>query len=298
MDVLTDWVRITGTSGVLLARNRYVEPWGFRMDARKAVSFHIVLEGSCWLRREGEKPLQLLQGDLVLLPHGSEHALVHTPDGVAEELATLLARGTPKHAAPSSSIVCGAFEFQANGVHPLLRELPAVVHFSASRIRSDPALSSTLALLTAELEHPGPGGEVLIEHLFDVLFLYVVRSWANEARETSTGWLQALKDPALSKALSRMHAEPNAPWTVESLAREAALSRAAFARRFTERMGEAPLAYLTRWRMTLAARLLRESDASLVEVAEKVGYDSEFSFSRAFKRSVGQPPSTFRRLGT
>jgi len=296
MDVLADWVRITGTSGVLLARSRYFEPWGFRMDARHAVSFHIVLEGACWLRRTGELPIQLMQGDLVLLPHGSEHALVDTPEGVAEELPDILARNSVGRVGPSSSIACGAFEFQANGTHPLLRELPPVVHFTASRLRADPALSSTLTLLTAEMERPGPGSEVLIQHLFDVLFLYVVRNWANESHETNTGWLQALKDPAISKVLSCMHAKPDVPWTVESLAHEAHLSRAAFAKRFTERMGEAPLTYLTRWRMAVAARLLKESEASLVEVASKVGYDSEFAFSRAFKRSVGQAPSLFRRM--
>lgn len=298
MDVLSDWLRTMGTAGVLLARTRLGSPWGFRMEASEEVSFHIVVEGGCWLRCKGREPLELLQGDLVLLPQGMAHELVHEPRGRAEPLDALitrLRRSPPQ--GKTSLVMCGAYRSDAGMAQPLLRALPPVAHFSAARIRAHAQLAATVGLLIDEAERPGPGSDVLVQHLFDALFLYLVRAWADDGAETRPGWLSALKDEALSRALARMHERPAAPWTVESLAREAGMSRAAFARRFTQEVGEPPLAYLTHWRMGLASRLLRESDASLAEVAGRVGYDSEFAFSRAFKRNRGLAPIAFRRAG-
>jgi AraC-like DNA-binding protein len=299
MDVLTDWVHLTGISGELLARSRLEAPWGMALEAGPEAMFHIVLEGSCWLRLEGSAPLQLLKGDLVLLPSGPAHALVHEPESAATPIKELLARlPLPPGEGPATTVVCGVYRFDASLAKPLLRGLPAVVHLPAGRIASEPSLSCTLSMLTREMEQPGPGCEWLVPQLFDMLLIYLVRSWSSNAGAQSAGWLSALKDPSLSRALSRMHADPQAPWTVAGLAREASLSRAAFARRFAAQIGEAPLSYLTRWRMGLAARLLRETDVPLAEIASRVGYDSEFSFSRAFKRSRGLPPIAFRRSPT
>jgi AraC-like DNA-binding protein len=295
MDILADWLRMMGTSGVLLARSRMSAPWGMHLAPSNDVIFHIVIEGSCWLRRAGAPPLLLQRGDLVLLPRAMGHDLVHHPEAHAKPIAQLVESPPPiRSGAPLATIVCGAYCSDVQLAQPMLHSLPPVAHFTAAQVHANPALSATLALLTAEVEQPGPGGEALIHHLFDVLFLYVVRAWAAESTERS-GWLWALKDPALAKALARIHAEPAARWTVEAMAHEANLSRAAFARRFTEKMGEPPLTYLTRWRMGLAARLLVTSEASLAEVAQQVGYDSEFAFSRAFKRTRGLAPEIFRR---
>ena len=296
MDILTDWVRLTGMSGEILARSRMKAPWGMALQAGTEAMFHVVLEGACWLRVAGSPPRPLLQGDLVVLPTGPAHELVHAPDGVATPLRELLARPPlPPVKGPATTVVCGVWRFDASLAKPLLRGLPEIVHLPAARIASEPTLSSTLSLLTRELEQPGPGSEWLVPQLFDVLLVYLVRSGSADAGASSSGWLRALRDPALSSALSRMHAEPQAPWTVAALAREASLSRAAFARRFAEQVGEAPLSYLTRWRMGIGARLLRETDLPLAQIAARVGYDSEFSFSRAFKRSRGIPPNAFRR---
>jgi AraC-like DNA-binding protein len=259
------------------------------------VIFHIIIEGNCWLRRADEPPLLLQPGDLVLLPQGLGHDLVYHPKAQAEAIEQLIQRPPAiRTGAPLSTIVCGVYRSDAQLAQPMVRSLPPVAHFSAAQVQANPALSATLALLTAEVEQPGPGSETLIQQLFDVLFLYVVRAWAAEATDR-TGWLWALQDPALAKALARIHAEPATPWTVEALASEVNLSRAAFARRFTQKVGEPPLTYLTRWRMGLAARLLVTSEASLAEVAHQVGYDSEFAFSRAFKRTRGLAPEPFRR---
>ncbi|MGK3966065.1 AraC family transcriptional regulator [Sorangium sp. So ce118] len=298
-DVLTDWYRVLCTKGVLLARSRLPAPWGMRLGARAQVTFHIVIEGTCWLRREGAAPLALHQGDLCLLPEGLAHELVHAQDGQSEPLELLLARtSAPATGGVMTTVVCGAYCLDAQLAKPMLRGLPPVVHFSAAEVRASPPLSAMMSLLTSELDRPGPGSEVLVHHLFDALFVYILRAWSDGVAAAAPSWLTALKDAALSRALTRMHADPAAPWTVELLAREAGLSRAGFARRFTAELGEPPLAYLTRWRMGLASQLLLQSEASLAEVARRVGYESEFAFSRAFKRSRGMAPASFRRSGT
>ncbi|HYP13301.1 MAG TPA: AraC family transcriptional regulator [Bryobacteraceae bacterium] len=248
------------------------------------------------MRRSDQPPSQLLRGDLVLLPHGLDHELVHDPSGTSEPLEVFLAkRSVPASCGPATTVICGVYLSDAQLAHPMLRTLPPVVHFPASAVDAMPALAATLSLLTAELEQSAPGGEAVVQHLFDALFIYVIRAWAEGKSDDRPGWLSALKDRCLLKALTCMHSDPAAAWTVETLARESGLSRAAFARRFAEVIGEPPLAYLTRWRMGLAVRLLQNSDASIAQVAGHVGYESEFAFSRAFKRDRGIPPARFRR---
>lgn len=265
------------------------------MGARDEVMFHIVTDGACWLRRPGEAPFQLFEGDLAVVPQGVEHDLVDSPEREAEPLEDFLARTSfPTPGGPTTTLVCGMYGADAQLTHPMLRALPPVVHFSASTVRAIPSLAAMMSLVKAEVESSSPGSAALIPHLFDALFVYVIRAWVEDVTPERPGWLAALKDPLLSKALARMHAEPAAAWTVESLAEEAGLSRAAFARRFAEQVGESPLAYLTRWRMGVAARLLHTSEASVAEIAERVGYDSEFAFSRAFKRERGLPPRRYR----
>ena len=296
MDVLTDWVQTLKTHVVVLARSRMPAPWGFRVTSAEQVVFHIISEGEGWLRRDGAEPLRLLQGDLVLLAQGGDHDLVDQPDGAAEPLASFIERQWPQECSnPRTTVICGAYCSDIYLMQPFLRTLPPIVHFAARQVRSSAALSHILSLITAELDQTQPGSDALVQHLFDALFIYVVREWLTSMPAQQPSWLAALKDPALSKVLTHMHAAPQRPWTVESLAAESGLSRAAFARRFAQSVGEPPLAYLTRWRMGIASRMLVESAASLAEVAARVGYESEFTFSRAFKRSCGVAPSVFRR---
>ena len=296
MDVLDDWLRVLGTTGVLLTQRQMPLRSGVRIPPRDDTVFHIVTEGECWLHREGADAIQLLQGDIVLLPRGLAHVLHHDPVEEAEPLARVLARtGTSTPELPSASVVSGFYKMDARLAKAMLRSLPPVVHFTALRVREHPALSTTVTLLTSELDRPGPGSDALVQNLLDALFVYLNREWSVEAQVGGFSWLTALGNAPLSRALGRMHAAPSAPWTVETLARVAKMSRATFARRFTLYMGEPPLGYLTRWRMILAAKMLSEGDISVAEVAGKVGYDSEFAFSRAFKRHRGSAPTAFRR---
>jgi AraC-like DNA-binding protein len=190
-------------------------------------------------------------------------------------------------------VLCGAYELDPAQVHPLLLDLPDLIHLPDHLERS-PELRATVELLAAELERPRLGADALVPALLDMLLLYVLRGWF-DGRLADGGWAAALGDPAVSAALQAMHREPDRPWTVASLAAVAGLSRAPFARRFAALVGQPPLTYLTWWRMTTAARLLRASDAPLSVIASRVGYVSEFAFATAFKRRFGAAPGRFRR---
>jgi AraC-like DNA-binding protein len=194
-----------------------------------------------------------------------------------------------------SLLLSGGYRLDHERTHPLLAALPDVLHVPA-----DPghhgSLRSAISLLGDELEGKRPGASAVVPALVDALFPLVVRAWLGNSPDSSTeSWPAVLRDPTLAGALERIHDGPARPWTVASLAHEVGLSRAAFARRFTGAVGEPPLAYLTRWRMILAGRLLRQTDFTLAAVAQEVGYSSEFAFAKAFKRDYGDAPGSYRR---
>ncbi|MEV6859632.1 AraC family transcriptional regulator [Streptosporangium subroseum] len=192
-------------------------------------------------------------------------------------------------------VLRGAYELDPALIHPLLHDLPELVHIPA-HLGRHPQLRAAVDLLTAELAHPGLGTDALIPALLDTLLLYILRGWFDrQPAFRATGWAVALNDPAIAAALQAMHHRPARPWTVAALAAEARLSRAPFARRFTTLLGQPPLTYLTWWRMTTAARLLRQTDAPLSAIAGEVGYASEFAFANAFKRRYGAAPGRYRR---
>ncbi len=179
-------------------------------------------------------------------------------------------------------------------MHPLLSLLPPVIVITAQRIESDVELQLLLRLLAREAQHRDTGAELVLPRLIETLFVYVLRAWLRDQPEGTAGWLGALRDNQIRKALSLIHESPQAPWTVESLARQAAMSRAAFAKRFMDLVGQPPLAYVTRWRMDLAAKLLRESREPVARIASRVGYLSETAFAKAFRRRRKMPPGAYR----
>jgi AraC-like DNA-binding protein len=267
-----------------------------------AVGFRVVVRGSCVLLPAGAAPVRLDAGDVVLLPHGRGHVLADSPatppaaqpcDPAAADFRgshpVVIADATE----PSTVTLCGAYELAPEGHHPLVRDLPEVVHLRA-RAGGRTDLRAVVDMLSAELTRPSLGTDAAIPALLDMLLLYALRAWFHETRP-GTGWAAALRDPAVAAALHAIHRKPAHQWTVASLATLAGLSRAPFARRFTELVGRPPVRYLTWWRMTTAARLLRESDAPLNAIADAVGYQSEFAFAVAFKRQYDTPPGRYRR---
>jgi AraC-like DNA-binding protein len=252
-----------------------------------AMGFQVILRGSPWLLPPaGSAPVQLAAGDVVFRPHGRAHALASTPE--AAPAPCEVAPGPPPRGQEVVT-VCGAYEIDPAQTHPLVHDLPELIHLAPTD-----DLRAAVGLLSAELSRPRLGSDAAVPALLDLLLLLLLRSWYDGSARP-TGFAAALRDPVVAVALQAMHADPGRGWTVASLAAEAGVSRAPFARRFRGLVGRPPLEYLTWWRMTSAARLLRESDETVGRVARRVGYGSEFAFATAFRRRFGTPPGRYRR---
>jgi AraC-like DNA-binding protein len=245
-----------------------------------------------------------MPGDVVLLPTNTPHELVSSVDVRTDALARF---GTDTPPAPDSDMViegpgagtrvlCAAYDYDHEVAHPLLCQLPLVLHVPAGMPGDDGALAATLRLLALELGGRPPGSRAAVGRLIDVMLIHVMRAWLRrEDDHTSDGWLLALRDPTVAGAMNAIHQRPAEPWTIESLAREVSVSRATLARRFSDLVGETPPEYLTRWRMDLAAQRLRDTQDTVGAIAVAVGYRSEYSFSRAFTRHRGLAPGRYRR---
>ncbi|WP_371656178.1 MULTISPECIES: AraC family transcriptional regulator [unclassified Streptomyces] len=307
MDILTEALASMRTGHPTSVRTNGRAPWGLRLPAVAGAGFHVVLYGTCWLVPLEDspphlKPIPLNPGDVVFLRDGRGHILADHPSTVAVEAKAEQCRGgaplgsvTVGGEGPEASLLCGNYHLDQGRAHPLVHQLPEVIHLQTRHGRH-PELSAAVQLLGSELENPRIGSDGIVPTLIDSLLLYILRAWLEEQSPAAArGWAAALGDSAVAPALSAIHADPSAQWTVESLAERAGLSRAAFARRFAALVGEPPMAYLTRWRMTTAARLLRETDAPLTSVAARTGYGSEFAFAKAFKREYGLAPGGYRR---
>jgi AraC-like DNA-binding protein len=192
-------------------------------------------------------------------------------------------------------LICGSFRLEEVSRGALVPLLPSVIHVPGQAGRALEWLDLSLRALEAELHQPSPGTELAVSRLVDLIFVHVVRYWLERQPAGAAGWLGATRDPQIGAALARMHAEPERAWTAEALARGVGMSRSAFGSRFAALVGEPPLRHLSRWRVQLAAMLLRGGALRTHEIAARVGYRTEAAFSRTFKRFAGQAPQVFRR---
>lgn len=303
-------------SGVFYCHSELTAPWGAQMPALPhCLMFHLVVHGRCWLAPQagpGAGTPQALAaqaagrwlepGDFVLVPHGRGHVLgsapgVPTPplfdlprEPLSERYEVLRHGGGGEVA----RIVCGAVRFDHPAARQLVALLPPVVCIATAGLQPGGWLPSLLHLMADEARQMRPGGEALVTRLADILVIQAIRHWLQHDAAAQGGWLGALKDPRVGRALARMQHDPARGWTVATLAEAAAMSRSAFAQRFTALVGMPVLAWLTQWRMGLAQAWLAEGQA-MAEVAARTGYQSEAAFSRAFKRSVGAAPGGLRR---
>jgi AraC-like DNA-binding protein len=285
--------------------------WAIRVPPGGDLFFYVVARGGAWLELEGADanapgPLSLSAGDIVLLRHRAGHVL-RDESRSARDVVTVGVATCPRPGAatavrlggegPTTTLVTGGFTFGAARANVLLESLPAVLHAPAGDPRMTPQLAVAAQLILAESAAPGPGSTMLSARLAEILLIHALRARV-AARETEGDHrpgLCALADPQVGAAMRLIHARPSEDWTVERLAREVAMSRSAFAARFSELVGMPPLQYLTQWRMTEAARRLREEDASVAAVAEQVGYANAAAFMKAFTRVHGVGPGRYRR---
>jgi AraC-like DNA-binding protein len=304
VDFLSDVIAIMRSGRPRSARVAWRAPWGQRFPSVPgSAGFQVILQGSCWLVPPSGGPVALGVGDVVFFPHGHGYALADSPstppaEPVCDPLedAELFVSDFVGQNGPVTVTLCGGYQLDPRHTHPLLRDLPEAIHLPA-QLGRHPELRAAIDLLGNEIGDPRLGADTIVLALLDMLLLYILRAWFEQrpAPAKATGWAAALADPAVSAALHAMHREPAQPWTVQTLAAKAGLSRATFAHRFTALAGQPPLTYLTWWRLTVAASLLRESDAPLGEVAARIGYTSEFAFANAFKRRYGIAPGKYRR---
>jgi len=285
----------------ILCRSELGAPWGFTVRASSSASFHVVLEGSCFVETKNDPATLLAAGDVALLPRGDAHTVRDSPHSPSLALEDLIAVSPPddsgclRHggAGKKAVLLCGAFDFDGAAALPILSALP-----SRMVIRGDAPHAEWLRLLmdtlVSDAKRSGFGGGPLVDRLMDIIFIQAVRAHVGD-RGAETGWLAAMRDPHLSAAIAAIHANPAKSWTVERLAVLVGMSRTAFATRFALLLGESPMKYLTRFRMARAIDDLRDGRASLASIAERVGYASDVAFSKAFKRYVGIGPGAFRR---
>jgi AraC-like DNA-binding protein len=287
MDVLSDAISVMGTGRPTSTRLRVGSPWRYTFAPYDGAGFHVVVRGTGWLLAEASEPVALGTGDVVLLPRGSAHVLSDGPDArgaVPFEQALADPRGT-------TEFLCGKYRLDRSRTHPVLAQLPEIVHIP-NPVGRHPELRAAIDLLGAEVTTERPGRHAVLSGLLDLLLVYLVRAWL--ADQPGAGWPQALSDPEIAAVLAALHTEPGAPWRMTELAERAGLSRATLARRFTALTGQPPMTYLTWWRMTTAARLLRDTDQPLPAIARQVGYGSPFAFSHAFTRQFGLAPGRYR----
>ncbi|GAB3976978.1 AraC family transcriptional regulator [Actinoallomurus acanthiterrae] len=296
MDVLSDAITVMRTGRPHANRHELFAPWGMRFTADDGGAFHVVLQGSCWLLPPDDAPpIQLSAGDVAFLHGAGAHGLADSPASPLVEFDLRRQEIRPGGDGALTTVLCGAYLLDGSRMHPLLSEVPPVVHLPA-RIGRHPSLRAAVDLLGGEVERPRAGAGAIVPALLDTLLLYILRAWFEERAEdpAATGWTMALADPAITTALTAIHHAPERQWTVAELGARAGLSRAAFANRFTALIGRPPLTYLTWWRMTIAARLLRDSATPLRVVARQAGYSSDIAFAAAFKREYGITPGRYR----
>ncbi len=317
-DALSEVLRAVRLTGGVFLDAEFSAPWcvgasigpedcrAFGIPSERVIATHYVLEGTVRLGLDGEPPVELGTGDLVLLPRNEPHRLASDlslapvsadvliqPPGGENALAAIRYGGGGER----SHIVCG---FLASDLpeNPLFASLPRVLTLRSGQTSARDWIASSFRFAAAELAAGRPGSDTILAKLSELLFVEAVRSCIAALTPDRTGWLAGLRDPHVASALALLHGRVAHAWTVDSLAREVGLSRSALGARFAALLGEPPMRYLARWRMQLASLRLRECHASLAQIGAEVGYNSEAAFNRAFKRELGVPPATWRRAAS
>jgi AraC-like DNA-binding protein len=320
-DPLSDVLRTVKLTGALFFLVDASSPWGVQIPqarhfapvilpgAQGIVSYHVVTRGSGWANVQGEEPVPFEAGDVLVFPHGDAYAMLSAP-GQAPELdhhsALAFFRGLMAGELPfvvreggggpeRAAFVCGFLGCDLRPFNPLLAQLPHLLQVRPCAGAGGDLLDRLVALTLAEAPARDAGAECVRLRLSELMFIEVLRRHLHSLPVQQTGWLAGLRDPGVGRALALLHARPGDDWSLESLARDSALSRSVLAERFTHLVGCPPMQYLAQWRIQLASRRLADSSAKIAAVAGDVGYASEAAFSRSFKKMTGVSPSQWRR---
>lgn len=284
-------------------RSEFTAPWGLHVPHKDGVRLHFVVEGAVTLWQEKHDTIRLEAGDLVLLPHGTAHVMADdertTRIDPMESIHRELIGDAVYHLSGGGGgkrtlLVCCTIGFEGPTAHPLLELLPDCLLVRKAD-QSDPSLPTLLDIMAREVSETRIGTSTVMARLADVVVTLIIRAWIETRRSDLQGWLAGVRDPNIGLALAQIHRKPGHPWTVESLASAAGMSRSLFAERFTALMGQTPARYLLQWRIRLATMWIESQRMTVSEAAGRLGYASDAAFSRAFKRVVGTPPSDMRK---
>lgn len=329
MDVLSDVLRVIRLTSAVFFTARLSSPWSIasppsddlvrylRLRAESIALFHVLVEGEGWISIEGHAPLRMEAHDVVIFPHGDPHVMCSHLGAKPHPIGSLLPTQHSEEilrldhggGGATTRFVCGYLHCDQR-FNPLIGALPPMLYVCGrdragrgeTTERADVAwvdatgwLATTLGHTIEEADGLRPGSPAMLVRLTELMYVEVLRRHMEQLPSGHRGWLAGVKDPEVGRALKLLHARPEHQWTVENLAREVGVSRSGLAQRFAELTGEAPMRYLTGWRIQLAKHLILQADLSIAEVADRVGYESEAAFNRAFKRHVGIPPVAWRK---
>ena len=305
MDILSDSLNALKFTGSIYSKAEFSAPWGLRFDGLNGHSgFMFVVRGTCYVEFDGlDHQLTLTGGDFIMAPKapgyvfksGDDADLTHISDFSAQtdEDGVIRAGG----GGAKTTVIMGCITFDTMAKNPLLDSLPDFIYVKSEQLESEPWLEMTLRLIVSEITGNKPGSSIAISRLTDLLFIHSLRFAIGQTKDCprTIGFLKAISDPQIGAALSLIHEQPQAPWTVSTLADAANLSRSSFAAKFLALTGKTPLEYVTAWRMNKAQQLLKAGGQNLASIAQDVGYQSEAAFSKAFRRETGVAPGSLRR---
>jgi AraC-like DNA-binding protein len=314
MDALSDALRVMGLTGGVFLEAAFTAPWCILGQVRpehcspylsttsQVICFHFVVEGRCLAQIENDPACELVAGDVVLFPRNDLHRMgsdlglqaIHASQLVKPPKGLELRKIAHGGGGAGTRLICGFLGGEAL-LNPLLAALPPILKITLAEIPGGDWIGRSFVYAASDLADGGPGAATVMSKMSELLFVETIRHFLVNEPPERTGWLASLRDPAVGRALSLLHSHPERDWTTEDLADQVHLSRSAFAERFTALLGQPPMRYLTVWRMQLAAQSLRQGRRSISQIAYDCGYESEATFTRAFKREFGTPPSAWRR---
>ncbi len=304
MDILDDVLNTIDLRGTLYFRTNFSEPWSVRVPQHKqAARFHLVVQGRSYFHIGMDHQVELAAGDLILIPNGASHIIADQQCDHAPELETVLqdvgytgdgvlivGEGNTQK---STQMVCGHFTFRAKAEHMFLKALPSYIVVTAGVRAQNTLLDASLRLMSSRIFKGALGADATIRRLSEIIFIELLRLGIGQQDEVQS-MFKALKDPKISQSLHLIHTLPAAPWTLETLAVEVAMSRSRFAERFKRLVGTSPMSYLSNWRLQKALALIGDTNQSIQQVAKQTGYQSPSAFTRAFQDKFGMAPKEYR----